>query len=177
MTSTITETKVNNIDDVTWLAEFMKLIFFWDSEVSSASPKFPFSFESGLTTTSDVSGVTNSYFKDRYRARSYGNKNNKTGLQPVSRTWGTIPFGFQDSRRKNMQNLTDRETDIKITEVVDALCSWTLQPDRHWCWMNTSFILININTKESKEEEGSGYEPWTSRSRVDCSTSLLRLLL
>ena len=35
-------------------------------------------------------------------------------------------LGFRIAEGKSVQNLTIRETDIKTTEVVDALCSWTL---------------------------------------------------
>ena len=55
-------------DDVSEGEDDLKTIF--SVPASSASPKFPFSFESGLTTTSDVSGVTNSYLRERKSARS-----------------------------------------------------------------------------------------------------------
>jgi hypothetical protein len=55
-------------NDVSEGDDDLKTIF--SVPASSASPKFPFSFESGLTTTSDVSGVTNSYLRERKRARS-----------------------------------------------------------------------------------------------------------
>ena len=48
----------------------------------------------------------------------YVPKINKTGLQPVLRTCGTTPFGFQDTRRKTRQaqyyKNADREMDRKF---------------------------------------------------------------
>ena len=60
---------------------------------------------------------------------------NKTGLQPVSRIYGTTPFGFQDSRRKNRQ----AQNFAKWTP------KWTpLTPKRHYFFILYACFLNNI---------------------------------
>ena len=41
---------------------------------------------------------------------------NKTGLQPVSRTCGTTPFGFKHCRRKNQTNFFRGKHNIKLND-------------------------------------------------------------
>ena len=45
---------------------------------------------------------------------SFKFKQNKTGLQPVSRTCGTTPFGFQHCRRKNQTVLKTKQVKINL---------------------------------------------------------------
>ena len=55
-------------------------------------------------------GINVQYLYDSILKNSLKILNKQAGLQPISRTCGTTPFGFQDSRRKTKHSVLEKKT-------------------------------------------------------------------